>query len=182
MTCISLSILNQEQEVRKAKIDDSDSLKELTITGKDFVCLAARDCQLQDGDVIQVCLDTPNTYLMVKLDATLDSSLIYVPEQKWTFPIIKNENAIEARAAYRFETKKPYISVRIATKEEIKSYRNWALNPHDLQHFTGAYPHASANVETRNDATFFACNAIDGTFANLYHGRILINHGGLISS
>ena len=32
MTCISLSILNQEQEVRKAKIDDSDSLKELTIT------------------------------------------------------------------------------------------------------------------------------------------------------
>ena len=37
MTCISLSILNQEQEVRKAKIDDSDSLKELTITGKDFV-------------------------------------------------------------------------------------------------------------------------------------------------
>lgn len=39
MTCISLSILNQEQEVRKAKIDDSDSLKELTITGKDFVCL-----------------------------------------------------------------------------------------------------------------------------------------------
>lgn len=170
MTCISLSILNQEQEVRKAKIDDSDSLKELTITGKDFVCLAARDCQLQDGDVIQVCLDTPNTYLMVKLDATLDSSLIYVPEQKWTFPIIKNENAIEARAAYRLETKKPYISVRIATKEEIKSYRNWALNPHDLQHFTGAYPHASANVETRNDATFFACNAIDGTFANLYHG------------
>lgn len=56
-----------------------------------------RDCQLQDGDVIQVCLDTPNTYLMVKLDATLDSSLIYVPDQKWTFPIIKNENAIEAR-------------------------------------------------------------------------------------
>ena len=39
MTCISLSILNQEQEIRKAKIDDSDSLKELTITGKDFVCL-----------------------------------------------------------------------------------------------------------------------------------------------
>ena len=37
MTCISLSILNREQEVRKAKIDDSDSLKELTITGKDFV-------------------------------------------------------------------------------------------------------------------------------------------------
>ena len=84
MTCISLSILNQEQEIRKAKIDDSDSLKELTITGKDFVCLAA-DCQLQDGDVIQVCLDTPNTYLMVKLDATLDSSLIYVPEQNGRF-------------------------------------------------------------------------------------------------
>ncbi|VFA53962.1 Uncharacterised protein [Enterococcus faecalis] len=31
-----------EQEIRKAKIDDSDSLKELTITGKDFFCLAAR--------------------------------------------------------------------------------------------------------------------------------------------
>ena len=32
----------------------------------------------------------------------------------------KNENAIEARAAYRFETKKPYISVRIATKKKLR--------------------------------------------------------------
>ena len=69
---------------------------------------SARDCQLQDGDVIQVCLDTPNTYLMVKLDATLDSSLIYVPEQKWTFPITKMKT-LSKRGVYRFETKKPYI-------------------------------------------------------------------------
>ncbi len=89
-------------KLEKAKIDDSDSLKELTITGKDFVCLAARDCQLQDGDVIQVCLDTPNTYLMVKLDATLDSSLIYVPEQKWTFPIIKNEKRYRSASSVSF--------------------------------------------------------------------------------
>ncbi|MGH2152903.1 hypothetical protein ACQ1Z6_15420, partial [Enterococcus faecalis] len=80
-------------------------------------------------------------YLMLKLDVTLDSSLIYVPEQKCTYSIIKYEYAIEARAAYRFESKKPYISVRIATKGEIKSYRNWSLNPHDLQQFTGAYRH-----------------------------------------
>ena len=82
----------------------------------------------------------------------------------------KNENVIEARAAYRFETKKPYISVRIATKEEIKSYRNWALNPHDLQHFTGAYPLMHLPTWKREMMPLFACNAIDGTFANLYHG------------
>ena len=56
---------------------------------------------------------------MVRLDATLDSSLIYVPEQNGRSNH-KNENVIEARAAYRFETKKPYISVRIATKEKVK--------------------------------------------------------------
>ena len=88
----------------------------------------------------------------------------------------KNENVIEARA-YRFETKKPYISVRIATKEEIKSYRNWALNPHDLQHFTGAYPHASANVETRNDATFLLAMRLTVPLLIFIMGRILINHG-----
>ena len=38
MTCISLSILNQEQEVRKAKIDDSDSLKRVNYYRKRF-CL-----------------------------------------------------------------------------------------------------------------------------------------------
>ena len=35
----------------------------------------------------------------------------------------------------------------------------------------GAYPHAHANVEKRDDATFFAFNAIDGIFANTSHGN-----------
>ena len=44
--------------------------------------------------------------------------------------------------------------VRKAFAEEQTSYRNWALNPHDQKDVANVYPHAYANVETRNDATF----------------------------
>lgn len=170
MTKLQLQIVNQAGEQKVAKIESDTKEVLMLATGEDFVDLAARHFTYEDGDQIRLTLDQPKQYLVVKFDETLDASLVYVPNQEWIYPISMSDNAIESRADGRFMSERHYLSARVATKEEIQSYRNWALNPHDGKEFHGAYPHAHANVETRNDATFFACNAIDGVYANLSHG------------
>ena len=109
--------------------------------------------------------------MWVTLDETLATTLVYIKGNEWIYPVHLSENAKEAAPEGRFVGKSHYLSVRVATKEELAAYRNVALNPHDQKEFLGAYPHAHANVETRDDATFFACNAIDGIFANTSHGN-----------
>lgn len=64
-----------------------------------------------------------------------------------------------------------YITAREASKEEIYAYRNQAYNVYDDHHNAQSYPHASANVETRNEAVFAARNAINGVKANSAHGQ-----------
>ncbi len=59
---------------------------------------------------------------------------------------------------------------RNAEDFEIYQYRNLARNTHALNEYNNVYPYAFANVETRNESTFFACNAIDGVYANNSHG------------
>lgn len=170
MTKITISVLNDKKEVKVAKRADEGILTPLTETALDFAHLSAWDMNYDEGDKIVIETDGPGNYLMVKLDETLETSFIYMNGTKWTYSISFNENRTQARPEFRFAGGRHYISARLATKEEITSYRNLALNPHDMKDYTGAYPHAHANVETRNDATFFACNAIDGVFANHSHG------------
>jgi hypothetical protein len=58
----------------------------------------------------------------------------------------------------------------MARREEIAARKNLALNPWAAHRFDGAFPFASANVETRGEAVFAARNAIDGYKANDSHG------------
>ncbi len=167
---LSLAILDKTGAVKLGLNDYEEEKRPLSATGEDFVDLATQALQYEDGDVIHVEVAEPGTFLVAKLDETLDSSLVYLKDNTWDYQITMTENAYEARPDKRFASKRHYLSVRLATAEEITSYRNWALNPHDQKEANGAYPHAHANVETRNDATFFACNAIDGLYANLSHG------------
>lgn len=165
MTKLTLTITDANNEVRT-----DDSGKTLQAEGEGQVYLSTQSFLYQDGDRIQITTDQQASYLMAQLDETLAPTLIYLKEQKWTYLISMQENAKEARPDNRFANQRHYLSVRPATEEEVSAYRNLALNPHDQKEFAGAYPHAHANVETRNDATFFACNAIDGVFANCLHG------------
>lgn len=171
MTKILLEILDKEGVVKAGKNDYEGITRLMTAVGEDFVDLATQDLAFEEGDQIRVTVDEANCYLTAKLDETLDTTLIFLPEKVWTYTISMTANAIDARPDKRFMSKRHYLSVRTATAEEVSTYRNWALNPHDQKEFNGAYPHAYANVETRNDATFFACNAIDGIFANFSHGE-----------
>lgn len=167
---IILEILNDKEQVKFGKNDYEEVRKPMRAEGNDRAYLATQDLIFEEGDRIRIQVASPNTHLVVKLDETLDSSLIFLKETTWDYLITMTDNAQEARPDNRFSGKRHYLSVRVATPMEINSYRNLALNPHDQKNFSGAFPHAYANVETRNDATFFACNAIDGIFANHSHG------------
>ncbi|MBW4803743.1 DUF7402 domain-containing protein [Loigolactobacillus coryniformis] len=171
MKMLKIQILDQAGQVRQGKNDYEEFQRPLEHSGVDFCYLATQDLQYLDQDVIRVTTDRPNQYLLVKLDETMDTSLIYVPGKQWEYHIDLSQNAVDARPDKAFTSKRHYLSVRRATMAERNAYRNLALNPHDQKESTGAYPHASANVETRNDATFFACNAIDGVLASNMHGE-----------
>ncbi len=168
---LKIQILDKTEQVKQGKNDYEDFQRPLENSGADFCYIATQDFQYADQDIIRVTTDQPNQYLMVKLDETLDTTLVYLPANQWDYQIDLSQNAFDARPDKAFSSKRHYLSVRRATATERKSYRNLALNLHDQKEFTGAYPHASANVETRNDATFFACNAIDGVLASNMHGE-----------
>lgn len=124
----------------------------------------------EEGDAIRITLDKEKQFMVVQLDEALAPSLVFFKDKVWTYTIPVNEKLREAYSPKAFCGNMHYLSVRAATADEINSYQNLTFNPHDQKHDTGVYPHASANVETRNDSTFFARNAIDGVFANEDHG------------
>lgn len=179
MTKLTLAIYDKERVPRKSFQGEEEIEKDLVVTAENFVHLSMRKFEYQEGDQIVVEMDESGRYLWVKLDETLESSLIYLPGNKWTYEVSFHSSRIKARPETRFSGGRHYISVRCASEEEVKMYRNLALNPHDQKEETGAYPHASANVETRNDATFFACNAIDGVYANHSHGSYPFQSWGI---
>lgn len=70
-----------------------------------------------------------------------------------------------------FNGDKHYFSIEpVFEEKKIKEVRNVVLNPLSQKDPNGSYPYASANIETRGESTFFACNAIDGYTATAGHG------------
>ena len=169
MGTITLEIVDTQGKV-KAYSNDKEVGKELKRTAKDMVYLAGADFVYEEGDKICITLDEENTYLIAQLDEALAPTLIYLKGKVWEYVVPVEEKTREAYSKKVFSGNTHYLSVRVASKEERKMYRNLALNPHDQKEESGAYPHAYANVETRNDSTFFARNAIDGVYANESHG------------
>jgi len=142
----------------------------MAATGDDRTYLATQNLIYSLGDFVRVTTDKPGRHLMVKLGEALDTTLIYLADTVWEYIIPLAEGDAASMCDGAFASKAHYISVRYAKDYDIKQYRNLALNPHDQRDCTNAFPHASANVETRNDSTFFAKNAIDGIYANEFHG------------
>ena len=126
---------------------------------------------LDEGASVRIINSNPGEYLWVKVNKCLDKSLVYFKntEINYEFPFTE-----EAKVAYpigAFEGDRHYFSVEKPTEEELKQYRNVALNPADQKNAIDVYPHAVANVETRNESVFFASNAIDGICVTDGHGR-----------
>lgn len=122
------------------------------------------------GDRIVLESSEAGVYLVCQLDDALGSSLIYLKGKSLAFYIPFAEKKI-AYSPKAFSGSKHYLFARLASDEEIGSYRNLAYNPIDHHDNTTYFPHAKANVETRGEAVFAARNAIDGIRENSSHGE-----------
>ncbi len=119
------------------------------------------------GDVITLVCSEPGFY-EIRLEDTLPPTLVYIRD-KAVFPIPFGTMPRVGYPPRAFKSVQHLLTARKAESEQIYARRNLALNPFDTHGDTGMYPHASANVETRDEALFAARNAIDGVFANTSH-------------
>ncbi|UYJ34178.1 MAG: carbohydrate-binding protein [Oscillospiraceae bacterium] len=137
-------------------------------SGEGFVSMVY-DALYQAGDAIVLETERQGTYCVIQLEDTKAPALVYIPGQWMTYPI-PSENARINHSPRSFTGSRHLIHARLASQQEIACRRNLALNPYDSHESEGLYPHASANVETRGELVFAACNAIDGFYENTSHG------------
>ena len=151
------------------------------------------DKALQAGDIIEI--ESDYKYVNVKLFDSLGEQLIYSPTGRITFQIPSSG----AQAVYgkdAFGGTSHAFSASKASGSEVSERRNLALNPYDFMYVdekndqnksdnamdvtlvdsqalsqVSAFPHAYANRVTRNEAGFYARNAIDGCKDATDHGN-----------
>lgn len=121
----------------------------------------------QEGDRIEI--EAPRGYAHVAVDG-VGEALVWMQGGVYTLPVPFGERRV-CYAPGAFSGSEHLISFRPAWDEELSGVRDLALNPLDCHANKGMFPHASANVETRGEASFEARNAIDGLWANDCHGH-----------
>ena len=120
----------------------------------------------REGDRIEVESDTP--YARVSVDQAVASARLYLPERRFTYRLpLAGDNPL-AYPPMAFRAERHLLSV---APDESNEYRNLALNPLDQRGESDAWPHATANVETRNESVFCARNVIDGLTSAAGHGE-----------
>jgi hypothetical protein len=150
------------------EVKNSSNITLTKITGKEEVlCIHAEEYKA--GDKICFTNFSQHKYLVINIDDDLSESLIYVPGTTLEFSIPFG-NDLRPYSPGAFNGSMHTINMRIAKDEEVYCYRNLAKNVMDQRGETTYYPHATANVETRNEAVFAARNTIDGQTDNQGHG------------
>ena len=131
----------------------------------------AREAQLlyqgeyAQGDALRI--RTEDTHVIVQVDQAVKPARVYLPQKEMTFrlPLGGIDPAVYAPGA--FTGGMHLCTVRPDTDN---SYRNLARNPADQRGGVTCYPHATANVETRDESWFCARNTIDGEHIACGHG------------
>lgn len=123
----------------------------------------------EEGDVILITCDT-TPHLIVQPEVTLLPAEVFLPQGRMTWRVPAGEHRMGYSTA-AFTSARAIVTARVMTDAEVRARRNVALNPADLRGDTDFFPHATANVETRNESTFAARNVIDGLRFNDHHGR-----------
>jgi hypothetical protein len=119
------------------------------------------------GDYIELQCSEAGFY-QIQLEDTLPPTLVYINgEVKFEIPI--EEASKRCYSPRAFVGLQHLITAKKAEENVVRMRRNLAYNPHDQSGIAGMYPHALANVVTRNETIFVARNAIDGIFANTEH-------------
>lgn len=147
---------------------DKDNNVICQATGDDFVDLVCLR-NYEEGDRIVLETSEKNVYVNWQVDDALGSAFVYlVDDVDYIIPFGEKRISMSPKV---FNGDRHYLYAEAAREDEITAYRNLALNPADQHRDVTAYPHATANVETRGESVFAAKNAIDGVRANLSHGE-----------
>lgn len=152
---MELKIFNKNKEIIFSK------------QGREINCVYKGE--YQEGD--KIVLSAPETeFVKVKLDKTLKEAVVYLPNGSLELEVpFGRRKAMYDKDAFSGEMHE--LSAYEATDEEAYGARNIALNPYDMHGKARSFPHAYANLVTREDPCFFERNAIDGVCGNSSHGK-----------
>jgi len=120
----------------------------------------------QPGDTVE--FESESHFVIVGLDHTLPAARLYLPDKRWVFHLPLAGDLPAGYPPFAFQGDCHLLTLREDTQNE---YRNLACNPADQRMESGAYPHCSANVETRDESVFFARNTIDSLHIANGHGQ-----------
>lgn len=133
----------------------------------------------QLGDYFEVNVDKAPAFVWINLDESLSPSIIYMTKKTWRYKVPFNLYRESPYAEGAFAHRNGYSEARIIDPNNMGFYYNLAKNSYDQHEESDAYPHASANVETRGEQVFLAKNAIDGVLANESHGNYPFQSWGI---
>ncbi len=111
----------------------------------------------------------PESFVEIDLDAHIKPSIIYTPSGLVTYQIPVGYK-LKAYHPDAFQSEEKVIKLSKVAREALKERRNIAMNGLDKRWSTGYYPHAEANVVTRDEPWFEGKNAIDGHVVVDGHG------------
>ncbi len=126
----------------------------------------------EPGMEILLHSDTYPVFLNIQLDDGIQAGIVYLTSD-FRYPIPFGEKCANL-SPKAFGGNLHYLHAGVLPKEQLPSVRNLACNPYDISvegNAVSAWPHAYANIETRNETVFAARNAIDGVKANSFHGQ-----------
>ena len=154
--------------VLRLKIVDAEGTVLCQSEGNDFVDLVYKQAY-RDGDRILLTSEKVPALLNIQLDDAVGRGTVYLT-QEFAYEIPFGEKKAN-KSPKAFEGTVHYLFAEDVTELETGIYRNLSCNPYDVSGEAVCFPHASANIETRNETVFAARNAIDGIRANLFHGE-----------
>lgn len=141
-------------------------------TGEDAVTLSWRGTY-EPGDRLVVECAESRVHLVMRLDVCLAESHVLLVGGRFELPVPAADECCPYGKGWAFADERHWAYVRREDPRDAASWRNLALNAHDLRLADGAaptlFPHASTNVICDNPQ-FWARNAIDGIFETAGHG------------
>lgn len=142
--------------------------------GNEVLCerSAAGEVQLlyrgmyQEGD--ELVFESDFEHAVVRVDQAIAPARVYLPTRRFRYrlPLAGDNLAVYPPMAFMGDA-----HVVSLARDDSNEYRNLAENPADQRGDTTAYPHATANVETRNESVFAARNVLDGVHIANGHGE-----------
>lgn len=120
----------------------------------------------EPGD--QIVLTADQERVRVQVDQAVAPACVYLPQRSMTYRVPLAGDNLAVYPPQAFAGSAHLISV---VPDDAREYRNLARNPADQRGEVDAYPHATANVETRDESVFAVRNVIDGQHIACGHGQ-----------